>query len=87
MTFNLPLPGIRAGTSLPRYGSAHLRQSDHHELGCCVAPANQSFAVSGISLLTQYPYLFALGGLIIPAICPDPDSTKRDGPDRIRGPA
>ena len=23
----------------------------------------------------------------MPAICPDPDSTKRDGPDRIRGPA
>ena len=56
-------------------------QSVHQDPACWLAPASHSSAVFPRVLLVQYSYLLAAGGLMIPAMCPDPPSTKRTGPE------
>src|SRR6185503_18004412 len=73
--------GMRAGTrgASSFCFSIHACQSSHHEPGFCVAPSSHFSAVWGSASLVQKWYFFAAGGLTIPAMWPEPPSTKRTG--------
>src|SRR5690606_28060456 len=75
-------PGSRAGTRLPECLANHLTQCGHQEPGVSLAPAIHSSSVSVDFLLVQYWYLirFGSGGLITPAMWPEPARTNSTGP-------
>src|SRR5688572_8803006 len=80
MTLSLPDPGARAGIDLPDRGLSQASQSLHQDPGCSAAPLSHASAVLAFLSLVQKLYLFAAGGLTMPAICPDAERTKRVGP-------
>src|SRR5688572_11456209 len=82
---NAPLPGWRAGTCSPERPDSQTCHSGHHDPGCSVAIASQPSTVSKRCSLSfvQCWYLFAAGGFTTPAICPEPASMKRTGPEKI----
>src|SRR6202042_1632211 len=63
--------------------ASHSRQCGHHDPLCSSAPLTQSASEMSLILsLVQNWYLFAAGGLMTPAMCPDPDSTYFTGPPK-----
>src|SRR5579872_4000584 len=83
MGFSAPAPGTRAGTCVGSFALSQASQSGHQEPGCSVALASQPsrLALRGFGPV-QYWYLCLSGGFTTPAICPEPDSTKRTGPPK-----
>src|SRR5207249_7189525 len=72
MALRPPLPSAfptgREVTCAPRNGLSQAIQSFHHEPSLAVAALSQSSALGESLSLVQYPYFFAAGGLIIPAM-------------------
>src|SRR5208337_1498051 len=79
--FSFPWAGSRACTFRSSRSVTQACQSVHQDPACWLAPDSHSSAVFARLLRVQYPYLLAVGGLMIPAMCPDPPSTKRTGPE------
>src|SRR5258706_10605779 len=73
-------PGMRAGPFSPPKPAIQPAQSLHHEPGRFSAQASHSSALPCRRSLVQYQYLFAEGGLTMPAIWPEPPSVNRTGP-------
>src|SRR4029453_9885754 len=80
---SLPAPIFRAGIIFLSCALIHSSQSGHHEPGCSVAVLSQlsTFEPLGFSPV-QYWYFGLLGGLITPAMWPDPARTYFTGPPK-----
>src|SRR5262245_47531860 len=80
---SLPPPIFRAGTIFLSCALSHSSQSGHHEPGCSVAVLSQLSTLELLGFLpVQYWYLGLLGGLITPAMWPDPARTYFTGPPK-----
>ena len=73
---------LRAGTLSPDSLDSHLSQSGHQEPAVSLASFCQALTELYFfsELLVQYCYLLLCGGLITPAIWPEPPNTNFTGP-------
>src|SRR5271169_557597 len=81
MAGSAPAPGTRAATSVGLCRVIQSSQSGHQEPVCSLALASQLLmsALRGFGPV-QYWYFRFAGGLMTPAIWPDPDTTNRTSP-------
>src|SRR5262245_7549044 len=80
---SLPPPIFRAGALVGSCDLSHFSQSGHHEPGCSVAVFSQLSTSEPLGFSpVQYWYFGLSGGLMTPAMCPDPASTNLTGPPK-----
>ena len=83
IAFNLPAPILRAGTISGPCPLSHSTQSGHHEPACSVAFFIHVSTLDPLGLSpVQYWYFGLFGGLITPAMWPEPASTYFTGPPK-----
>src|SRR5262245_14997198 len=82
MGVSLPPPGSRAGTSADSSSLSQESQSGHHEPGWSSALAIQLSRLPTGGPPVQKLYFGLPGGLITPAIWPEPASTYLTGPPK-----
>src|SRR5215472_15677836 len=80
---SVPPPGARAGTSVASCALSQSSQSGHHEPACSLAFDSHRSRLALVGLgPVQYWYFILSGGLITPAMCPEPARTKRTRPPK-----